>query len=265
MQLENKANECLYNMQQWFTSNKLSLNYEKTCYTIFNRNCRSVNNVSLNILINGQPITRVKNCRYLGVIIDESLTWAEHIDSVYKQLLKFTGIFYKLRGILPISCLYKLYNAFIHPYIMYGIEVYANTTASVLDKLCKLNNKLLRILLNKPLLTPTHELYCALNTLPIPQLHQLRMLLFTHKCVYNGDSLPEIFRNYFTLNSSVHEHGTRQQNYFHLSVVRSSFGSRCTCYCCGKLWNGLPDAIKAISSINIFKKHIKQILYFSLT
>ena len=35
MQLENKANECLYNMQQWFKSNKLSLNYEKNMLYYF--------------------------------------------------------------------------------------------------------------------------------------------------------------------------------------------------------------------------------------
>jgi hypothetical protein len=103
--------------------------------------------------INGHSINKVESCKYLGVIIDESLNWTEHIAFIYKTLVKFTSIFYKLRDVLPSACLAKLYFAFIHPHILYGIEVYANTSKSALDKLLKLNNKLLRILLNKRLPT----------------------------------------------------------------------------------------------------------------
>jgi len=38
-----------------------------------------------------------------------------------------------------------IYFAFLHPYILYGLEVYGNTFPSYLDKLAVLNNKLLRI------------------------------------------------------------------------------------------------------------------------
>ena len=63
--------------------------------------------------------------KYLGVVIDESLKWKEHIDQVYVKLIKFTSIFYKVRHLLPFACLRKLYFAFIHPHLLYGIEVYA--------------------------------------------------------------------------------------------------------------------------------------------
>ena len=51
-----------------------------------------------------------------------------------------------MRYKLPDWCLQNIYFAFVHPYILYGLEVYENTFPSYLDKLTVLNNKLLRIL-----------------------------------------------------------------------------------------------------------------------
>jgi len=61
-------------------------------------------------------------------------------------LLKYVGIFYKLQYKVPSKCLRNIYYAFVYPHILYGIELYANTYYSYLDRLVKLNNKLLRIL-----------------------------------------------------------------------------------------------------------------------
>ena len=154
----------------------------------------------LNLCINNQQICKVASCgKYLGVIIDESLNWNEHIAYIFQKLLKFTGIFYKMRDILPFACLSQLYYAFIHPHILYGIEVYANASKSALDKLLKLNNKLLWILLNKKLSTPVRDLYATFNILPIPILHEMQMLMFIHKCLYHKNILPNIFHSYFIM------------------------------------------------------------------
>jgi len=87
----------------------------------------------------------VKECKYLGIIIDDELKWTSHIDSVLQKLKRLLGIFYKMRYKLPDWCLHNIYFAVVHPYILYGLEVYGNTFPSYLDKLTILNNKPLRI------------------------------------------------------------------------------------------------------------------------
>ena len=87
---------------------------------------------------------------------------------MYTKLLKFTGIFYKLRCYVSVYVLRLLYFAFVHSQLLYGIEVYANTRHAQLNKLCVLNNKILRIIQSKPLRTPVLQLYQSYNTLPIP-------------------------------------------------------------------------------------------------
>ena len=58
-----------------------------------------------------------------GLHIDDELTWKSHID-VYNKLVKFIGIFYKLRNKLPQTVLRTVYFAFVHPHIAYGIELF---------------------------------------------------------------------------------------------------------------------------------------------
>ena len=255
--LQQKANECLESMEKWFTANKLSLNIDKTCYTVFGSKCRQNVASHFDLYINNHKINRVTECKYLGIFIDDELKFDTHVDYVYKKIIRFTGILFKLRNVLPRVCLVKLYFAFVYPHILYGIEVYANTSKNVLDKLCKLNNKLLRIMLFKPLCTPIKDLYNVLHILPIPLLHQMQTILFVHKCMYHKYLLPDIFHSYFTLNDSVHEHFTRRHTDIYKSSVSSSYGQRNIVFYASNLWNNLPNNLKTNSTVSVFKKNVK--------
>jgi len=103
-ELEVKANIYLKAMDQWFISNKLSLNINKTCYSIFSSGTSCAADTEFNLFIGTQRIPKTKSCKYLGVFIDEHLNWKIHIDYVHKKLLKFTGIFYKIRDVVPYDC-----------------------------------------------------------------------------------------------------------------------------------------------------------------
>jgi len=103
-----------------------------------------------------------------GLYIDDELTWTfTLIIIIYNKLIKFTGIFYKLRTKLSITWLKAVYFASVHPQILYGIELYANTCLTYLQKLVKLTNKIFRILLNQPLRTRVVELHNDLYVLPV--------------------------------------------------------------------------------------------------
>jgi len=246
-------------MESWFSCNKLSVNIDKTCYTLFNYK-KDVLTDNLNILLLGTPIVRVKDCKYLGIIIDERLKWDTHIDAIYNNLIKFTSIFAKLRVILPAGVLKKLYFALVHSRLLSGIEVYGNAEMSVLDKLIKLNNKILRIIQWQKMDCPLFELYNRYNTLPIPALfqYQLLKLMFTHN--HCNSLLPPALQNYFESNNAIHSHDTRSKNDFHLSSVSKKYGTKTIAFAGGKLWNNLPDSLKKLPSLNLFLKEMKKYL-----
>ena len=100
------------------------------------------------------------------------------------------------------------------PIILYSIEIYANTKPSYLDKLNKHNNKLLRILQNKPIVTPLCELYKSYNTLSIPNLPKYQLLLFVPKFIHHPELLPEVFihSNFFTFNEEIYSYNMRTKD-----------------------------------------------------
>jgi len=111
--------------------------------------------------------------------------------------------FYKIRGKLPAAILKQIYFAFVHPYLLYGIELYANTAPTHMNKLIVLNNKLLRILQHKTYSYPVKRLYHNYNTLPIPDLFYFQLSLLVCKYVHCKQTLPTSFINYFTMNNMI--------------------------------------------------------------
>ena len=66
---------------EWFKVNKLSLNLDKTCYSIFGSNHK--NTIAHKLYINDKVIQNVASCKYLGILIDSDLKWIEHIKYIY--------------------------------------------------------------------------------------------------------------------------------------------------------------------------------------
>ena len=73
-------------------------------------------------------------------MIDSRLSWKIHIHHVYSKIMKVTSIFYKLRQKRNSAVLKMLYFAFVHTHLLYGIEVYGNTT---IENLYCLSNAIL--------------------------------------------------------------------------------------------------------------------------
>ena len=107
--------------------NRLHLNLDKTCYSIFGPNYKNMKGFKL--YINSKDIEHVEYCKYLGILINSDLKLQDYINYVYNKLIKFTSIFYKIRTKLPEEILRMIYFVFLHCHLLYGIEVYVNTTA----------------------------------------------------------------------------------------------------------------------------------------
>lgn len=73
----------------------------------------------ITISINEQPIKQVRNTTFLGVIIDEHLTWNDHIDSITKKVIKSAGITSKIRHFTNLNTLKPVYYALVYPYLIY--------------------------------------------------------------------------------------------------------------------------------------------------
>ena len=82
-------NNELHNFDLWLKSNKLSVNVEKTKYVIFKTSKKKINH---NFLLHyeNEILHQVNSIKFLGVYIDQNLTWKDHINHVSKKSLVFT-------------------------------------------------------------------------------------------------------------------------------------------------------------------------------
>ena len=162
---------------------------------------------------------------------------------------------------LMTSWLWMLYFAFVHTQLLYGIEIYGSAARSHLNKLIILNNKILRIIQNKPIQYCVLDLYKSYKTLAIPELYKLQLLCLVHKYLYCNCNLPDVFANYFSLNNDFHQYLTRSSSHLHLPRVNTSYGSRCIKFKASQLWNTIPEELKSIYKWNSFKNYLKSHLF----
>ena len=120
------VNENLQRIQEWCIANKLTINPCKTHFMFIRGRKRKII-VNGNFNIAGKEIKQVDVASFIGVKIDQHLTWKAQIRSVNECIRKKVGIIFRLRHFVPKHTLLLLYNAFIQPHITYGIEVWGST------------------------------------------------------------------------------------------------------------------------------------------
>ncbi len=263
--LSNKMNDELEKLASWMIANKLCINYEKTYFSVYKPRARIKNDKSTDdterdtqIMINEVHIKLVKNCKYLGVIIDDQLNWKEQINHVILKITKFTCLFYKFRKLLPMGTLRMLYFSLVHPHIQYGIELYANTCESYLDRLNKINNKIIRIIQNFSLDTPLRLLYSSFNALPLMSLFKFNIGVIVYKALNSKCECPDVYREYFQANSSIHSHNTRHCTDLHQNAINSSYGYKTVREMGPRLWNKIPVSIQQCKTLAKFRKKLKE-------
>ncbi len=91
-------------ISDWLNINKLSINTAKTKFMLFRSSKRKKQKHNVTISINEQIIKQVKDTTFLGVVIDEYLTWKEHINLISKKIiLKATSIISRIRHFINLN------------------------------------------------------------------------------------------------------------------------------------------------------------------
>ena len=123
------VNKELRSVKKWLDANKLSLNIDKTNYIIFHSTSVKVPSDS-DIKIGKKHIKRVTFVTFLGLLLDEHLSWRYHLSELSKKLARTCGMFFRIRNLLPLDVLLCLYNALFLSFLQYGLVVWGQTYAS---------------------------------------------------------------------------------------------------------------------------------------
>ena len=149
------CNDILTRFYQYFSMNKLSINPSKTKYMIYKPSLRRQSNrkklndtTGTKLMMDNAELEEVKSIRFLGVIINNKLTWELHKRHIHNKICKTIGILYNCKYVMDETNMIKMYKSFIQPYFLYAIEVWGHSVQSQTDILVKLQSKVLRIIYN---------------------------------------------------------------------------------------------------------------------
>ena len=208
------------------------------------------------LYINRNEIECVESIKFLGVYLDNKLTWATHIHYMKGKVSRGIGIICKGRKSLNKSTLVTLYYSFIFPHLLYCIESWGAANKCHLDGVLKLQKKALRIIDCVRLYTKSAPLFLKYNILPVNKLFQMNVTLTMYKVIRS--LAPEIFNSLFDFPD--HNYNTRNNHLFILPGFRTSHSQQSIRYIGIKLWNYLSSKIQRNCSFSVYKKRLRYYL-----
>ena len=168
-------------LSDWFRANKLTLNLEKTVSMLFSPKPGR----SFPLVVNGIKIPQVSETKFLGVWIDERLTWKTHIGKLEGKLKRNLGLLKRSKNLLPISAKRIVYYAHIYSHLTYCILLWgSNLPNATLSKLQNIQNKCVLEIKTGEL----NSIYKSLRILRVKEIIDLEQKKFGYKFI--NDLLP---------------------------------------------------------------------------
>ena len=144
------ANKVLKSVQNYTFANKLHVNAKKSCYIEFHRPRKKPGPQSLAIdnrlFLNGIPLQKVSDTKFLGVTIDEGLTFNTHREKLARKLSSCSGMLCRIKDNIPASIHKNLYHSLFESHLSYGITVWGGSSNNKLQSLFVAQKKCIRIM-----------------------------------------------------------------------------------------------------------------------
>ena len=210
--LEETVNRELKNVCEWPHVNKLALNIKKSNFVIFRPPQRSLNyEIKLKVTDYSTNISSGLECKeyvkYLGVLIDNHLSWKYHVDYIAVKISKIVGVISRVRHFAPFCTLRSIYQSLILPYLTYGLTAWSQAANAHLNKLLLLQKRAIRVMY---FLNPrTHAIPFFISSKILP-IHLLYFEAILHSMYdVSNNSAPKDFCDKFIKTSLIHSYNTR--------------------------------------------------------
>ncbi len=246
--LELTLNNELKNVSNWLTANKLSLNVGKSNVLLFRQSGRH-SPPPINITINGLPVDEKEHAKYLGIILDNKLSFTKHIEHVKSRLVKGNAILSMVRHYVPKDILLNTYNAYIQPHIDYGLNVWGYTYKSHITPIERQQRKAIRIMNFLRKRDDPSNFFKPDKILCLNDSLKLSSAKFLWKM--DNSLLPPTVNSIFN---------SRKNKSFHIPHRRITLTQQAISYKGVQVWNRIPISIRSAKTYNCFKTNYKKYL-----
>jgi hypothetical protein len=245
-----KLNRDLTRLYIWSNQWLVMFNSTKTAYIVFSKKLVRQNHPDL--YLGGEKLKQVQKHKQLGVVLNEKMTFDNHITENCTKAMKRVTVLKRLNAKLPRKSKITVYTAFIRPILEFGWQLYDNSTQELLDTLEKVQREALLVTTGAYKKTSHVEL---LKEAGIPLLSKRReMQKIQFMCKYSENCLPAYINNeipgtvdsissYNLRNKNNIRVPTSKKNYFLKSFIPSSI----------KTWNDSPADIRNAATTQALK------------
>ena len=209
-----------------------------------------IDNVKLSLI--GKQLTPVKATRDLGVILDTSLTFNDHVTTTVASRL---GQINRVKHCFDKRTLILIINSLVFTKLYYCSSVWSNTSQSNIAKLQAVQNFACRIVCGAQKYYHVTPLLRQLNWLPVKQHLYYRDSIIAFKCM--NCLAPEYLSDQFTERSSISTYKTRNSQLLNIPLFRTAAEQRTFYYRIVSIWNALPQNLKLSQSLAQFKNKLR--------
>lgn len=218
--------------------NKLTLNVSKTKVMHFKKINRSTQTP---LVFKGETIQVVNTFKYLGLLIDERLSWRPHISNLCSKLAALSGVLRKLKHFIPKHVLMNIYYSLGHSHLTYLVGAWGGANKTDLKQLQTLQNRCLKNICKLTQRHSTSDLYrthCK-GVLNISSLYQANVCKFIHGCVNNTS------HNAIDLPTTSHRYNTRSRKPLQRIPTKTVKSSKAISISGCLMYNNLPIDIRS--------------------
>jgi len=244
----------LQKYNEWLSLNKLSLSIAKTKAMVFRTPQKVINLDLLKLQLNNTSIEIVENFNFLGITLDHSLTWNNHVDIISKKINSVNGLMCRLKNFFPTNALKSIYHCLISSRINYGLSIWGFNN----KRITQLQKKSIRIISNSNHTSHSEPLFRKHGILKVEDIKKLKDILLFHKIVTN--TAPSyLFQLTPHTTETQHEHHTRSRHLYHVPRVRLELARKTYRYIIPSTLNNADPNI-LIMSQTFTSAHLKYVL-----
>ena len=246
----------LNKVYRWLCINKLSLNIKKTKYMLFHNKTKKRYLSCPSIKLKDVQLERVENFNFLGIIMNENLSWNSHIDLLCSKISRSIGILCRLKKCMPNYILKIIYSTLILSHCTYGILAWGSNTSRIF----KLQKKAIRIVSNANYISHTEPLFKTLGLLKICDIYKLQVLQSYYQ--YSHNQLPFYLQHLeYRQRVDIHEYDTRNKSMLNINKTNTKLADNSLRNITPNIVNNTPDIIISkifTHSLHGFTSYIKQ-------
>ena len=221
---------------------KLVLNASKTKFMVFTRSLNvDYSNLCIKTVKEAQ-IERVSKYKYLGIWLDDKLTFKFHIDTLASKLRQKIGFLYRNKSIFPIICRKKIIEAVFLSVMDYGDTIYGNAAPTTLEPLKTAYHSAIRFITGDAYRTHHCLLYDKVGWLSLENRRAFHLYLFIFKAIIG--KLPPYINSMLSLKPNPYASRSSSWITFNIPLMKSDLGKTAFSALAPRMWNQLQDTYK---------------------